>query len=189
MPRYRKTGGSLYEAANRFREYNGAFRRVLRSYRKVGSSLYQFFESGNVVTVTLPHSESQVLGNGMEWLQIGTSYAFPNLGSGLAAGADDIYLGRLVLRSTDGRISLQLAPTASMHPGFAGDEFSDQMEQNGSITFEASDGESVTVTGISDSTEPYNWIPSNAAALGVLVNHIRNDLTDRTLIVTFNDNP
>ena len=43
MPRYRKHGFELRESTDRFREHNGSVRRVLRSYRKVGASLYQFF--------------------------------------------------------------------------------------------------------------------------------------------------
>ena len=61
------------------------------------------------------------------------------------------------------------------------------METSGTITFVASDSQSVTVTGISDATEPYEWEPSNVTAIRALADHIAG-LTDQSLTVTFNDN-
>ena len=194
MPRYRKTGGSLYEAANRFREYNGAFRRVLRSYRKVGSSLYQFFESGNVMTVTLPSSGVGVFGGVQAQVQLkqGQTTPHPSLGTALALdNTNAIFLRRLLLHRSGsvfpGQIQLNLADAPDA--GFAtGDDFSDAMEANGTITIVASDGETLVVTGISDSTEPYLWVPSNGAEVAAFADHIAG-LTDRSVTVTFNDNP
>ena len=45
----------------------------------------------------------------------------------------------------------------------------------------------LTVTGISDSTEPYSWSPINSAEVVAFANHVAG-LTDRSLTVTFNDN-
>ena len=191
MPRYRKTGGSLYEAANRFREYNGAFRRVLRSYRKVGSSLYQFYESGNVATVTLPSGQISIQTAVIGWAESGANL---DLGASLSVdGATSLYFQRFFLVRENrgagtGRVELQLNATESGVDQVGGPEFSDQMEQNGTITIVASDGETVVITGISDATEPYQWIPSNAAAVAAFAEHVVG-LADRTLTITFNDNP
>ena len=61
------------------------------------------------------------------------------------------------------------------------------MEATGTIHFVASDGSELTVTGITDSTDPYSWTPSNATALYAFAN-IVGGLSDRSLTITFNDN-
>ena len=48
-------------------------------------------------------------------------------------------------------------------------------------------GNSVIITGISDSTEPYSWVPTNNVDVLTFALHV-NSLTDRSLTVTFNDN-
>ena len=61
------------------------------------------------------------------------------------------------------------------------------MEASGTITFVASSNDTLVITGISDSTEPYAWTPANstdAAAFYALF----GGLTDKSLTVTFNDN-
>ena len=61
------------------------------------------------------------------------------------------------------------------------------MEQNGTIKLTASNGDTLTLTGISDATEPYQWSPSNIAAVRTFATTL-NGLTDRSLTVVFNDN-
>ena len=48
----------------------------------------------------------------------------------------------------------QIAPDQMTSETVVGPEFSAAMELSGSITFTASDGSTVTVTGIADATEP-----------------------------------
>ena len=61
------------------------------------------------------------------------------------------------------------------------------MEMNGTITFTASDGDKVSVTGISDSIEPYLWTPTNSSDVAAFAEHVAG-LADRSLTVTFDDN-
>ena len=61
------------------------------------------------------------------------------------------------------------------------------MENSGTITIVASNGDSLTVTGISDSSEPYVWNPSNIADVNTFANTLQG-LADQSLTVTFNDN-
>ena len=61
------------------------------------------------------------------------------------------------------------------------------METAGTVTVMASDGSTLTVTGISDSTEPYNWIPTNITDVIAFADALAG-LADRSLTVTFNDN-
>ena len=62
------------------------------------------------------------------------------------------------------------------------------MEMSGTITLVASDNEVLVLTGISDSTEPYSWTPSNFVAAKAFSDHVAG-LGDRALTVTLNDNP
>ena len=124
---------------------------------------------------------------------VGWTPAFrPALGVALSAdGATPLYFAHLDLHRTSpfiGRITLYLASVATggPAPATAGPEFSDQMEQSGRITFTASNGESVTVSGISDATEPYQWIPANSSAVAGLAETIAT-LVDKSLTITFDD--
>ena len=141
------------------------------------------------VTVTFPDSVASIIPTSIAWAP-----AFGDLlplGNALSANSSNIFLNRLILQRASsnipGHTQIQLSPDQMTGGTGAGPEFTDAMEMNGSITFMASDGMSVTVTGIGDSTEPYAWTPSNASDVASLADHIVG-LTDRTLTVTFNDN-
>ena len=59
-----------------------------------------------------------------------------------------------------------------------GDDFTTQMETSGTITFVASDNETLILTGLDDTddTEPYNWTPINNLDVINFANHVA-DLT------------
>ena len=152
--------------------------------------LYEIFSAANVVTVTLPGSRFFDTGSEAGW-------QFPNntrinLGTSLAApGTSAMFLQRFTIIRTGGdagfvNIWLALSQTAS--GGTAGPEFSDQMEGSGAIILTASNGTSITIAGISDSTEPYRWRPSNGAALVTFINTVRG-LSNKAVTLTFNDDP
>ena len=88
------------------------------------------------------------------------------------------------------RIRLAFSPTGSSTT--AGPEFSTQMEQNGTITIEAGDGSTITLIGIEDSTEPYEWELSEPLLTSVrefAENLVGLSGTDRNCVFTFNDTP
>ena len=139
------------------------------------------------VTVTLPDSEYENFpGNYVDWQLLSGR---PSLGMTLSEdSAAELYLGQVRLFDS-GVVGLNIEDSSS--GGFSGsDDLSTQMEQNGTITFTASDGETLVVTGISDSTDPYSWTPTNSAEVIAFANHIRGLFSagQRGLTVTFNDN-
>ena len=69
------------------------------------------------------------------------------------------------------------------------DDFTTQMENSGTITFVASDNDTLVVTSISDSSDPYLWVPVNSTEVIAFANHVRGlNAGQRSLQVTFNDN-
>lgn len=69
----------------------------------------------------------------------------------------------------------------------AGQDFSSQMEQNGTIAVTASNGDTLSIAmGGADSREPYQWTPSNSAEVHTFANTLAG-LSDRSLTVTFDD--
>ena len=117
-----------------------------------------------------------------------------DLGTSLSTdGSINLYLGQLEFVRTAshvfGRLEVRLAPDQTTSVSPFGPEFSDAMESSGTITYVASDGETLTVTGISDSTEPYVWIPTEPKRTEVasFADHLAG-LSDQSLTVTFNDN-
>lgn len=110
-----------------------------------------------------------------------------SLGTSLSVdGSTVLYFARIELRRGIGGLglSLRLSSTPTEASGLPGPDFSDQMEAEGSLTFVASNGATLVVTGISDSTEPYVWEP--VADVRSFAD-ILAGLTDQTLIVTFDD--
>ena len=138
------------------------------------------------VTVNIPASAWGGSATNAVWNFVSGSRL--DLGLSLAApGVSGMFLDTLAI-ARSGRVLLRLAPSQTAGEVPAGPDFSDQMEMSGTITFRASDGQEVTVTGISDSTEPYAWIPSNSAAVGSFANHVASLISNRGLTVTFDDN-
>lgn len=136
------------------------------------------------VTVTMPGSAATIFGTGIYWE--------PGFGNYLPLGGDfsggvDVYLGLIQLRHSTGEVRFQLADSQTLAENTPSTGFSDQMEQNGSITLVASDGSTLTLSGIDDASEPYSWIPSNSAEVITFTSTVEG-LTDRSLTVTFNDN-
>ena len=110
------------------------------------------FPSGSV-TITIPHAEllDQVGTYGL--LFIGNI----SLGNAISAdGMEQILADFALNRFQNGRIVFGLDPGNT--------DFTQAMETSGSITVIASDGSSIVIMGIGDSTEPYTWTPANAAA-------------------------
>ena len=72
----------------------------------------------------------------------------------------------------------------------SGDQsLSDVFEAQGTITFVATDDETLVLSGISDVTEPYNWLPDNANEVRDFANHVRGlGNGNRAITITFNDN-
>lgn len=140
------------------------------------------------VTVTLPTSR---------WIDFTTNrgWTFPeqtylDLGTSLSTdGATTILLARvdhlLSVNPTQFRVSTAAAQNAAQST--PGPDFSSQMESSGTITLVASNGDSVAVTGIGDATEPYQWTPSNIAAIDTFFDTVAG-LTDKSAMATFNDN-
>ena len=123
---------------------------------------------------------------------VGTSN-YVSLGSTLSVGGSTTLLlgGFRLPRVNDARSTalLYLAPNRSSSSGTSGPDFSSQMEQRGTITLEASSGETLVVgpIGLKDASEPYEWIPDNIAEFNVFANHVAT-LTSRAITITFNDN-
>ena len=142
------------------------------------------------VTVTIPSSPSEIGSAAIGWQSVsGSSNLGISLGSSLSASGNEIFLGRLSLlfSGSGNTIFLRLALDATSDPLLTGPDFSDQMEASGTIRIVASNGSEVTVLGILDATEPYIWEPSNAADVRSFANTVRG-LTNRSLVLTFNDN-
>ena len=140
-----------------------------------------------VVTVTIPNLYWVTTSNNVRWDPSNANHL--SLGPSLSEDqSTDLFLGDLQLPrgplSSD-RISLSLSDGTSGE-GHPGPEFSTQMETEGTITFIASSGASVVLTGISDSIEPYAWIPSNNVALRAF-GDILGGLSDQSLTVIFDD--
>ena len=73
-------------------------------------------------------------------------------------GGGAAWLRRLVIE-VDGRLTLELATTATGSGGGAGPDLTADVIERLQIGI----GSSLTVVGIGDDTEPYSWIPDNAA--------------------------
>ena len=138
------------------------------------------------VTVTVPNT-NWVQGTPNNWFwnpQIDRDHVL--LGSQLSAGnATNLYLATLGFNSTNnGSFLLQLSDGSS-DASDAGPDFSDDMEQTGTIRFVASNGsELVLTTTGGDSTEPYNWAPSNATQYRAFSATLIG-LADKSLTITF----
>ena len=142
------------------------------------------------VVITTPSFGWFVYGRNLTF-SVGTSN-YVSLGSTLSAdGRTTLLLGGLRLpRVTDARSSalLYLAPDRSSSSGTSGPDFSSQMEQRGTITLEASSGETLVIgpIGIKDASEPYEWIPDNIAEFNTFANHVVT-LTSKEITITLND--
>lgn len=116
------------------------------------------------------------------WKDLGTSLSFN--------GSSQQYLAFFTLPTSTGtNVRIQLASgRGTSHIGVAGPDFSTKMEDNGTITLVASDGTTLVLEGIGDSTEPYAWQPSNLSAARAFVSTLQS-LSDKAVQVTFNDTP
>lgn len=138
------------------------------------------------VTANIPDSGWVVNPAFAQWS--GASVAdYIALGTELSTdGSSELYLGRILInRGSNTHFMVYLSDGVA---GFsaAGPEFSDAMKSDGTITMVASNGASVTISGIGDNTEPYSWFPSNLAAVAAFGNIVAG-LADQSLMVTFDD--
>lgn len=161
-------------------------------YKKLFRGATEIFSAANVVTVTLPHSVANVFGGngGVSWLGDGHRTSWPELGNEFSTdGRSSIYLAALIINRTSpaGLIRLRLASARRGQAVATGPDFSSQMETSGTITLAHSTG-SVVLTGIGDSTEPYQWTPSNSAAIVTWVTRVIQ-AANRSITATFNDDP
>lgn len=109
----------------------------------------------------------------------------PSIGTALSADGSELFFNSLVLPFTAAHnVELLLSEQTDLGTD-PGHELSDRMETSGTITLTASDGSSI-VLSIGDSTEPYSWVPSNAAAVYAFTNTI-NGLTDQSLTIVLDD--
>ena len=141
------------------------------------------------VTVTMPYLSHST--NSINW-QSDPVTTRPSIGSALSAEGDELWVTNITIRRSTaptnrGRIILQLVDVQTESPAESSDLLSDTFEAQGTIEFVASDGESVVITGITDMTEPYQWLPTNAVAVGNFGTHVAG-LSARDITVTFNDN-
>ena len=138
-----------------------------------------------IVTLTLPNSS---YAGGVQFA--GWEFdpgSYPSLGSALSADGSELFLESIELFFVVNFVRIYLTSDQTEPGDAAGDEFSDLMKASGTIRCVASDGQEVTITGIGDPTEPYAYSPTNGAAVQAFAGHVHNDLTDRTLVLTFND--
>ena len=140
------------------------------------------------VTVVLPTILWTEFHPYMYWLPVLTS-AHVALGSTLSAdGNTQLFLGLLALpivRNTN--FILRLSDGSSDASG-AGPEFSSQMESKGSMVLSIPSGESITLIGTGgDTTEPYEWRPTNLSDLVTFANVVRNAARTSPLTITFDD--
>ena len=146
---------------------------------------------GNV-TVTIPSTRAVIRQGAFAVWELPSGSRL-SLGRSLTAGGVEAFLAVIQIASIafsgmgPGTVLMRIAPNQTANPDSAGPDFSTQMETSGTITLTASNGSSVTLTGISDSTEPYFWRPANFGDIVSFFNTIRV-LTDKSLTITFNDN-
>ena len=138
------------------------------------------------VTITIPNSSWTFGSSRGSWNPPNSEHI--DLGPSLSTnGNTSLFLGRLIIpRSSSANFEIQLSD-GNAAEDFPGPEFSTQMETSGAIIMVASNGASVTVTGIGDATEPYGWVPSNQPSLNTFADTL-NGLSNRSLAITFNDN-
>ena len=138
------------------------------------------------VSITIPHSYASFSTVAMGWNPPAGSNI--PLGASLSEGGNTpLFLGQLQLpRDLNTNIYIALSQTVGLDDTIPGPDFSPQMEAGGTITFVASNNDSVVLTGISDATEPYLWTPSNLIDVRAF-SEIVVSLTDRSLTVIFND--
>lgn len=106
---------------------------------------------------------------GAEFLAFGRSgwwywtSGLPAVDTDLTKNNAAAYLAAVRINFFTGLVSLQLSASAddASLGGAAGPDLSDDFEANGLVTFTGPAG-SLTVRGIGDATEPYQWTPSNA---------------------------
>ena len=136
-------------------------------------------------TVTIPNTQWITLSSQILWLPRGTQYQ--QIDSALSAGGSDLFLATLYIPITiSANLYIALSNSRSQVSSISGQDFTTEMETDGTITFTASDDSSVTIDFGSDTTEPYFWAPNDAdlATWGAKF----AKLTDKTLRVTFDDN-
>lgn len=137
------------------------------------------------VSINIPNSNWRTNSNAVEFNADAGSRI--SLGSILSADGREMFLDYMQLRTRDGRVRLRFAPDQNISEGLAGPEFSNQMEQKGTIKFTASNGSILTLNGITDTSEPYEWTPSNSAEVQTFARTLRG-LGNRALTIEFNDN-
>ena len=137
------------------------------------------------VRVTLPHTHWVVSLGRVRWEPGVADYI--SLGSSLSPLNTEILLGRLqVPRDSAQEFGIELS--RNYVPSIdAGPEFTNHMRNSGTLSFVASNGDSLVVQGIGDQFEPYYWHPTNTAEIYAFGDTLAG-LTDRSLVATFTDN-
>ena len=137
------------------------------------------------VTVTLSSATLDGSLTRLRW-RPGTTQR-PSLGTALSDDGTERFLGQIVIYTAADRIDLFLTSDLVEDLSLVGDEFSTQMENSGTITLQASDGESFSFSIESDFSDPYtDNHPSGATAFGSHLWFL--GVGQRGLTLTFNDN-
>lgn len=142
-------------------------------------------------TITLPNSAYTGDTTIARWAPSVGSY--PSLGTNLSLNSAEIFLKQFFMRQGVpflGQFGFDIAASQAEAPvANVRRDFTDQMEMHGIITCVASDGETLVVTDINDSEEPYIWTPPNSTEVIAFANHVHDlGAGNRSLTITFNDN-
>ena len=148
------------------------------------------------ITITIPNSDWGLSTSSARMLWQPNPGSYSTIGTSLTADGSEAFLGRVFIPTTLDSSSdefdnfyLAFAPNNVVTTGGTGPDLSDQMETSGTITLTlvADPTASVTVTGISDSVEPYSWTPSNLSDLRQFGEAVQL-ASNRSITITFNDN-
>lgn len=153
------------------------------------------------VTVTLPGSSVVDVGAAIQYILGAGNYV--SLGNQLSASGNEIFLGFVAFRESPGSgdfqlndvfISIRIATSQTQNVDSVGPDFSNVMENGGTIVAQLSDGTSysfpVPISNF-DTTEPYAWRANSLSStqeseINTFASQI-GSLTDKDLTLTFDD--
>ena len=112
-------------------------------------------------TVQMPRNltalpRAWIVGGGTAYLGSTTTWSFPRL------------------QGNTGAVRMQIASVAGDAGGSAGPELTPAVESGLRMEFIHATAGTLPLTGITDSTEPYVWFPSNRSAMTAWINAVRN---------------
>ena len=131
------------------------------------------------VELDLPASAYSSFANIIGWGL--TSGSLPEIPGSLMANGNVAYFNTLQLRTSTSTTPVQLLSLySSQTASTPATPFTDDVESNGVFQVEASDGTTLDLVGTgADTSEPYQWNPSNASEVYTFASHVRT-LTDKS---------